>query len=48
MNINFKQLRDMIILCGCHYTGVIKGIGQIHAYNLIQKYQSIDKIIDFI
>ena len=36
----------MCILCGCDYCESIRGIGQVKAYQFIQKYKSIEKVIE--
>jgi flap endonuclease-1 len=40
-----KKLIDLAILLGCDYCPSIKGIGTIGAYNLIQKYGSLEEIM---
>ena len=36
----------MCILCGCDYCDTIRGIGQVKAYQFIQKYHSIEKVLE--
>lgn len=36
----------MCILCGCDYCETIRGIGQVKAYQFIQKYKTIEKVIE--
>ena len=36
----------MCILCGCDYCETIRGIGQVKAYQFIQKYHTIEKVIE--
>ena len=36
----------MCILCGCDYCDTIRGIGQVKAYQFIQKYHTIEKVIE--
>ena len=43
-NLNQSQLVDLGILLGCDYCPSIKGIGPIGAYDLIQKYKTLDEI----
>lgn len=40
-----NQLIDLGILLGCDYCPCMKGIGPVGAYNKIQKYYTIEKII---
>jgi flap endonuclease-1 len=47
LNMTNDMFIDMCILCGCDYTGTIKGIGPINAYYLIHKYKSIEDIIQY-
>lgn len=35
----------MCILCGCDYCDTIRGIGQVKAYQFIQKYRSIEEVL---
>ena len=44
-NLTQKKLIDLAILLGCDYCPSIKGIGTIGAYNLIQKYGSLEGIM---
>lgn len=43
--MTYEQFVDMCILCGCDYCENIPRIGNKTAYNLIQKYGSIESII---
>ncbi len=43
--LTHNQLIDLGILLGCDYCPCMKGIGPIGAYNKIQKYHAIEKII---
>ena len=45
IGLNQEQLVDLAILLGCDYCPSVKGIGTIGAYNLIQKYGSLDEIL---
>ena len=36
----------MCILCGCDYCDTIRGIGQVKAYQFIQKYHTIEKVLE--
>ena len=36
----------MCILCGCDYCDTIRGIGQVKAYQFIQKYHTIERVIE--
>ena len=42
----YTQFIDMCILCGCDYCDSIRGIGQVKAYQFIQKYKTIEKVIE--
>ena len=35
----------MCILCGCDYCDTIRGIGQVKAYQFIQKYRTIEEVL---
>ena len=41
-----NQFIDLCILLGCDYCDKIRGIGPKHAYKLIQKHKSIEKILE--
>ena len=40
------QFVDMCILCGCDYCDTIRGIGQVKAYQFIQKYHTIETVLE--
>ncbi len=42
LEMKYDQFLDMCILCGCDYTSKIGGIGPMHAYKLMKRYESID------
>jgi flap endonuclease-1 len=44
----FAQFIDLCILCGCDYTGTIRGIGPHRALELIRKHKSIEESIKHI
>lgn len=46
LNLTQEEFVDLCILMGCDYCDTIKGIGPKRAYELIQKYKSIDKILE--
>ena len=33
-------------MCGCDYCDTIRGIGQVKAYQFIQKYHTIEKVLE--
>ena len=41
-----KEFTDMCILCGCDYCPTIKSVGSQTSYNLIQKYKTIESILE--
>tara|TARA_B100000575_G_scaffold257174_1_gene227934 strand:- start:259 stop:1269 length:1011 start_codon:yes stop_codon:yes gene_type:complete len=45
-NMNMKEFIDMCIICGCDYCTTIPKVGTIRAFNYIQKYKTIDSLID--
>ena len=45
LQIDHDKFVDFCILCGCDYCPVVPKIGHITAYKLIQKYNSIEDII---
>lgn len=45
MKLKYEEFVDLCILLGCDYTGTIPGIGQVRAYNLIQKHRNIENIL---
>ena len=44
--MDMKEFTDMCILCGCDYCPTIPGVGTIRSYNYIQKYKSIENLIN--
>ena len=44
MELTQTQFIDLCILCGCDYTGKVKGIGPVNAYKLIAEHKSIEGI----
>jgi len=45
MMLTRLQFVDLCILCGCDYTKNIGNIGPTKAYQLIQKYGSIERVL---
>jgi flap endonuclease-1 len=45
LNFSYEQFIELCILFGCDYCETIKGIGSKRAFELIQKYKTIDNII---
>lgn len=45
LKLTTEQFTDMCILCGCDYTGTIRGIGPHRAYELIKKHKSIEVVL---
>ena len=45
LNLSYDKFVDVCILCGCDYTTKIHGIGPISALKYINKYGSIENII---
>mgnify|MGYP006124588345 CR=1 FL=1 len=45
-NMNQKEFNDMCILCGCDYCSTIPKVGPIRAFQHIQKYKSIENLIE--
>ncbi|CAM9446219.1 unnamed protein product [Choristocarpus tenellus] len=45
LDLSYEKFVDLCILCGCDYTGSIKGIGPKKALNLIRQHGSIEAII---
>jgi len=37
---------DLCILCGCDYCDNIDGIGAVTALKLINKYRTLEKVLD--
>ncbi len=46
LNLTSNQFIDFCILCGCDYAPEVPKIGNITALKLIQKYQSMEEIIN--
>ncbi|XP_078542671.1 putative flap endonuclease 1 homolog [Lissotriton helveticus] len=46
LKLNQRQFVDLCILLGCDYTGKIRGLGPKKALNLLQKYGSIEGIME--
>ncbi|KAK8791259.1 FLAP endonuclease [Blastocystis sp. subtype 4] len=46
MKLTQEEFVDMCILCGCDYCDTIRGIGQVKAYQFIQKYHTIEKVLE--
>ena len=44
--MNIDEFTDMCILCGCDYCPTIPKIGAIRAFQHIQKYKSIEALIE--
>ena len=44
--MDFHQFIDMCILCGCDYCPTIPKVGNIRAFQYIQTYKSIEKLIE--
>ena len=44
--MNHDEFIDMCILCGCDYCPTIPKVGPVRAMKYIQKYKSIDNLID--
>lgn len=48
MNLTQDQFIDLSVLLGCDYCDNIKGIGPKTAYRLIQKYKTLENVIQFL
>ncbi len=48
LELDFDPFLDMCIMCGCDYTSKIGGIGPMHAYKLMKKYQTIEAALPHI
>ncbi|KAH0577767.1 Flap endonuclease 1 [Spironucleus salmonicida] len=46
LNMEPEKFVDLCILMGCDYTDTIPGVGVKTAFNLMQKYNSIDEILE--
>ena len=44
--LTMDQFIDLCILLGCDYCETIKGIGPVHAYEMIQEYENIETILE--
>lgn len=45
-NMNQEEFIDMCILCGCDYCSTIRNVGCQKSYNYIQKYKTIQSLIE--
>ncbi len=45
LDFTMDQFIDLCILCGCDYTGTLKGIGPKTAHAMIQKYKTLEKAL---
>ncbi len=45
MGLTMDEFIDVCILCGCDYTGSIRGIGPSKSFDLIKKYHTIENAI---
>jgi flap endonuclease-1 len=48
LELEFDTFLDMCIMCGCDYTSKIGGIGPMHAYKLMKKYNTIENAMPHI
>ncbi|KMS94574.1 hypothetical protein BVRB_020040, partial [Beta vulgaris subsp. vulgaris] len=48
LDLSMVQFRELCILCGCDYTGSIRGIGPQKALSLIKQHGSIDDALKHI
>lgn len=48
LELNREEFVDLCILLGCDYCPGIKGVGMKRAVELIQKYRSLDEIVEHI
>ena len=46
LGMNQDEFIDLCILCGCDYTCTIPRVGMMTSFNLINKYRTIDGIIE--
>eukprot|EP01080_Neovahlkampfia_damariscottae_P012089 gene12089-5582_t len=46
LNLDMDQFIDMCILCGCDYASSIRGMGPKKALSYIQKYKTIEKVLE--
>ena len=46
--MTYDEFIDMCILCGCDYTGSIRNVGPIKAYQFIKKYGNIETVVKYI
>lgn len=48
MDLSMKQFVDLCIMLGCDYCESIKGIGPKKSVELLQRYKSLDSILEHI
>ena len=48
LSLSMDEFIDMCILCGCDYTHSIRGMGPKKALSYIQKYKTIEKVLEVI
>lgn len=48
LELTMDEFIDFCILCGCDYLPTIHGFGPVTAYKYIQKYKTIEKILEAI
>ncbi|CAK0783365.1 Elongation of fatty acids protein 2 [Coccomyxa viridis] len=46
LSLTSDQFVDLCILCGCDYCGTIKGIGGVTALKLIQKHETLERVLE--
>ena len=46
MGLTRDQFIDLSILCGTDFSATIHGIGPIRAYDMIQRYGSIERVLE--
>lgn len=44
LKMDWNTFVDTCILCGCDYTGTIKGVGSVKAFEYMKKYGSIEQL----
>ena len=47
LNLNMDEFIDLCILCGCDYSSLIEGIGEINAYKLIKEHKNIENVLKY-
>ena len=47
LNLNMDKFIDLCILCGCDYSSLIEGIGEINAYKLIKEHKNIENVLKY-